>query len=463
MPAARHSPGYAWAVAHRLPGREPAAAWSFQERLEESQWHSGRQHLAFQLKNISTLLQHAVANVPWFRDMPEAKAAASASELDLKIFRRIPIQTRRHLQEHKAALTAERVPPHHGASMVAKSSGSTGAPVETLVTELAGAWNRALLLRGHLWAYSSFEGRMAVIRRYKKGVADYPDGFTRPSWSDETTLPFETGSAFGLNAGSSVAEQVAWLNNVLPAALFTYPTQLAALVDAVDRGELRLPDLRRIMTISETLDDEVREQARRVLGVEIFDVYSANETGAIALQCPDAAGYHVQSEGMLVEVLDDRGEPCGPGANGRVVLTLLHSYAFPLIRYDIGDFATVGRTCRCGRHLPLLDRIIGRQRNMMIGPKGERFRPSLGWRRIRGLAPISQGQFVQHTVGRLEAVLVVERPLTAEEEETVRTHLRSRMPQLTEIVFNYVSKIPRSESGKYEDFVSLMKPPSDRP
>jgi hypothetical protein len=59
-------------------------------------------------------------------------------------------------------------------------------------------------------------------------------------------------------------------------------------------------------------------------------------------------------------------------------------------------------------------------------------------------------------------VLVVERPLTDAEEEAVRTHLRSRMPQLTEIAFNYVADIARSESGKYEDFISLVKPAADR-
>ena len=461
MAAQRHSPGYAWARAHLLGGRDAIAAWAFQEKLERSQWHSHRQHLAFQLNHVGELLKHAVANVPFFRSMPEALAAANARELDLKTFRLIPLLTRRHLQEHKAALTAVRVPPHHGSSTVAKSSGSTGAPVETLVTELAGAWNRALLLRGHLWAYDRFDGRMAVIRRYKRGNADFPDGLVRPSWNDEMTLPFTTGTAFGLNAGATVAEQVEWLNRVEPTALFTYPTQLAGLLGAAASGQLKLPDIRRIMTISETLDDDVREQARRIFDIEIFDAYSANETGAIAFQCPDTHGYHVQSEGVLVEILKDDGVACAPGETGRVVLTLLHSYAFPLIRYDIGDLATVGRYCRCGRGLPVLDRIIGRQRNMMIGPNGARFRPSLGWRRIRTIAPIVQGQFVQHAIPKLEARLVVERPLTAEEEDAVRKHLCSRMPQLETVNFTYVSEIPRSDSGKFEDFVSLVK--TDRP
>jgi phenylacetate-CoA ligase len=412
------------------------------------------------MKHLRDLLRHAVAFVPYYREMPQAVAAAQRETLDMPSLRRLPLLTRKIAQERKHALTALHVPLEHGKTIKVQSSGSTGVPVETLITELAGAWNRALLLRGHLWAFDRFDTRLAVIRRYRKGTADFPEGLSERVWHDELTLPFTSGSFVGLNTGSSVTEQVDWLNRMQPTVLFTYPTQLAALASAAERGDLKLTHLSRVMTISESLDDVVREQVRKVLGVEIFDVYSANETGAIALQCPDGDGYHVQSEAMIVEVLDERGEPCRPGETGRVVLTLLHSYAFPLIRYDIGDLATVGEPCRCGRGLPRLTRILGRQRNMMIGPNGERFRPSLGWRRIQEMGPIQQGQFVQLAVGRLEAKLVVQRPLTAEEEAKVSDHLKSRMPQLTEVVFTYVTELPRSESGKYEDFISLVKPPA---
>ena len=38
----------------------------------------------------------------------------------------------------------------------------------------------------------------------------------------------------------------------------------------------------------------------------VTDVYSSDEVGYIALQCPETEHYHVQSEALLVEVLDDR-------------------------------------------------------------------------------------------------------------------------------------------------------------
>jgi phenylacetate-CoA ligase len=59
-------------------------------------------------------------------------------------------------------------------------------------------------------------------------------------------------------------------------------------------------------------------------------------------------------------VLDQRGNPRGPGEVGRVVVTPLNNFAMPLIRYELGDTAEVGAPCACGRGLPVLTRILDR-------------------------------------------------------------------------------------------------------
>jgi phenylacetate-CoA ligase len=64
---------------------------------------------------------------------------------------------------------------------------------------------------------------------------------------------------------------------------------------------------------------------------------------------------------IYAEILDDADRPCAPGEVGRVVVSTLHNYAMPLFRYDLGDLAEVGPPCECGRTLPVLNRIVGRQ------------------------------------------------------------------------------------------------------
>jgi phenylacetate-CoA ligase len=202
------------------------------------------------------------------------------------------------------------------------------------------------------------------------------------------------------------------------------------------------------------LPEEFRDTLRAAWGVRVVDMYSAQEVGYLALQCPESERYHVQAEGVLMEVLDEHGEPCDPGKTGRVVVTDLHNFTMPFIRYDIGDFATVGAPCSCGRGLPVLDAIVGRVRNMLVLPDGQRRFPRIGATALASVAPIKQYQFVQTASDCIEARLVVARPLDSAAEARVTEVLHAKLGYPFRIVFRYGGSIARDPSGKFEDFRS---------
>jgi phenylacetate-CoA ligase len=187
--------------------------------------------------------------------------------------------------------------------------------------------------------------------------------------------------------------------------------------------------------------------------VPLSDVYSAEEVGYVALQCPQHEHYHVQSESLFVEILDERGRACAPGQVGRVVVTDLHNFATPLVRYEIGDYAEVGAPCDCGRGLPVLSRIAGRVRNMLLTADGKRFWPLLGTRKFVGVAPVLQSQIAQRDYDLLEARLVTARPLDASQEARLRELILAAMPPGMRLAFVYCDAIPRGAGGKFEDFV----------
>src|SRR5262249_15877820 len=145
-------------------------------------------------------------------------------------------------------------------------------------------------------------------------------------------------------------------------------------------------------------------------GVPLQDTYTSREGGYMALQCPEHTHYHVQSEAVLLETLDDRGEPCRPGEVGRVVITPLHNFAMPLIRCESGDYAEAGRFCPCGRGLPVLNRIMGRSRNMLRLPKGGRIWPDLLPIEKSMDLPIAQYQLAQIDLHVIEARIAPRRP-----------------------------------------------------
>ena len=101
--------------------------------------------------------------------------------------------------------------------------------------------------------------------------------------------------------------------------------------------------------------------------------YGCREVGAIACECNQHNGLHVLSENQYVEIIDRAGEHCDKGEVGKIIITNLNNYSFPLIRYEIGDMARTSRIdqCNCQRGLPLLDEIIGRTIDNFIFSKGE--------------------------------------------------------------------------------------------
>lgn len=219
---------------------------------------------------------------------------------------------------------------------------------------------------------------------------------------------------------------------------------------------LHLNKLRGVRALGETLGSEVRAACHEAWGVPLVDMYSAQEIGYIALQCPENENvYHVQAENLYVEIVDEEGRPCKEGEIGRVLITTLHNFAMPLLRYEIGDYAEVGAPCTCGRTLPVLSSVMGRQRNMLVLPNGAKSWPSLGTSALADKLPIiRQFQFVQKSLDRIEARLVTDRQLSNDETSFFVDVLQKSMNYPFKIELKYVENIPRSKGGKFEDFVS---------
>lgn len=257
-----------------------------------------------------------------------------------------------------------------------------------------------------------------------------------------------------LDISTPVDKQVEWLARQQAAYLITYPSNLEALLLWCRERQIRLPTLSRAQTLSEVLHPRVRALCREVWGFGVDDMYSCQETGYIALQCPDHEHYHVQSENLMVEILDAEGQPCAPGKMGRVVLSDLHNFAMPLIRYDIGNFAEFGGPCGCGRGLPVLRNIMGRVRGMLTLADGSRIRPDFGGPHFREVADIRQYQVIQKSLERLEVKLVAPHGLSAGEERALRQMILAQLGHPFEIEFSFHDDIPRSAGGKFEDFRS---------
>lgn len=440
-----------------LPPPAAALALAIQAQLDETQWLPVAELRRLQLAQLDLLLRHAHATSPGWRARLEAAGYRPDRPLAEDTFARLSVLRREDLQREEEALRCAQVPQAHGTLTTAATSGSTGRPVRVQKTGLCDLFWQALTLREHRWHHRDLSGKLAVIRHFKQPGVEPPAGHRLDVWGPSTNVAYRTGPSSLLTIWADPRAQAKWLRRENPDYLLTYPSNLRALARLFERRQKRLPKLREIRTVSEMLTPDVKAYAERVFGVPITDVYSSQEVGYVAAQC-DQHRYHVQSEACRVEVLDDAGRPCGPGEVGRVVVTPLHNFAQPLLRYDLGDLAEVGEPCSCGRGLPVLARVLGRVRNLLVYPDGHRAWPLFRDDRFAEIAPVRQYQLVQKTLEHLELRLVADRPLTGSEEDALRAILVDRLRHPFRITFAYPSEIPRSAGGKYEDFRSEVDP-----
>jgi phenylacetate-CoA ligase len=307
---------------------------------------------------------------------------------------------------------------------VARTSGATGIPVEVQRTKLSKLWWNATNIREILWHKRDIREPFAVIR---PNVAEES---RQPSWGPAFSLLGRTGPLYAHPVKGDLNR---WLQKIQPGYLFTYPS----ILETIDLKALYR--LKGIKTTGETLT---------LKNALIRDMYSSEEVGTIAIQCPDnPENYHVM-ENILVEILDEKDRPAEVG---RVIITDLASLY--LHRYEIGDYAEFGQ-CPCGRGLQTIKKILGRRRNMVLLPDGSKHWPLIGSREFREIAPIRRFQVAQVDATTLELRLIVDSPLTEIQKEALRKLVQRSIGYPFEVRFVYVTEFP---PGKFEEFVNLFQ------
>ncbi|HEX8769709.1 MAG TPA: hypothetical protein VF711_02945, partial [Acidimicrobiales bacterium] len=355
-----------------FPNERGASLLAMQLQFEWSERADPAEIERRQLEALSRLVRHATETVPHYRDDPDCAAVGAKTPITAEDWRRLPVLSRPAVQGAGERMRSASVPLDHLPTGEVVTSGSTGRPVRALTTCVTAQMWLAITLRELLWHRRDLSGKFAAIRADPAGTIP-PGGRLLPSWDPNIANAYATGPCALLGIDNDIKTQAEWLMEQDPHYILSYPSNLVALAEHLSSAGAKLTNVREVLTYGETLSSDTRARCQQAWGVPVVDMYSAQEVGYIALQCPESEQYHVQSEVAYVEVVDDAGEPCRAGELGRIVITPLHNYATPFLRYDIGDFAQVGSACPCGRTLPVLTRIVGRQRNVWTRPSGERF------------------------------------------------------------------------------------------
>ena len=438
-----------------------AELMALQRQFDQSQFWSAEALKTAQFSQLSKLVDHAVRTVPAYAQRLKAAGILSGKPLTEKLWQRIPILTRKDVRELGTKSHSSATPPVFGALSSTSSGGSSGAPVTVRKSAVDELFWQAINIREELWHRDNPGGTIARLR----GVpADLPPEFASaarashgavlPDWGAPANMIWKTGKLGLISPAHSLEVQAKFLQKLQPDYLYTFPSYLRPLLSHFKETGKRLTSLKSVWTASESVDDSLREACSSIFGCKIIQNYTSGETGYIALQCQSCNNLHVQSEIVHVEIIDQQGNPCAPGEIGRVIVTPLHNYTMPLLRYEIGDEAEVGGPCVCGRGLPVLTRIVGRTEDYFTLPTGLRRRVNLNHYRLSAISAIREFQLVQNTTTHIELKLALARPLTQAETDIINEVLKKEAGDVFETSVTFHDALERTAVGKLRAFIS---------
>lgn len=412
------------------------------EKLEPAAMREYQQNL------LRPLLAHARRNVPFYENRLDK--VFRGNEVDFSRWHDIPILTRADAQLHFEALKARKLPPQMGPVSGGETSGSTGRPVRYLKNRLASIAELAMTDRLYRWW--GMDGNKTLGMLVSKRVKADP-GMMFGAWRSG----FTDGKQVRFNEWSDPHELVKWLlqNNV--AYLCADAGMQKGISPAmIDIGVLAHLDL--MISRGSKLSAEIRKDVLAAFGCRTVDTYGGDEIGHIANECPECGAYHIGAEALFVEILNGAGSPSAPGERGRVVCTSLYNYAFPLIRYDLADYATLATTpVQCATKLPLLSDIWGRFHNTFVRPDGNIVFPYVDLALMQEMLGCRQFQVVQHSTDDIEVNYVATDVAGSTDLRRLNEHMRETLWPTVKVRASRTHSIADETTGKYQDFKCLLR------
>ncbi len=418
--------------------------------LMQSQLWPQDQLVKYQRSQLSQLLRFAHAKVPFYKDRLKPVMKANG-EIDWARWREIPIVRRQELIDHREAMLAPSIPTGHGVYADHEGSGTTGKPVTTRHNSLTAVASMAAMWRAYSWHGIDYGKVIVQWMGNDEDVAAWPDGRDAGLWGPHWDPRRTSGSFLQINRATSEENVAEFLVRKKANYLSGRPRSVQAVALAAERLGMKI-DLDALSTFSTAVTQEERDDCLRVFGAPMISLYASKEVYNIAHQCSSGLHHHINSEIVLVEVLDDAGNPCPPGVRGHCIVTPFFNTAQPLIRYELGDQVTLGPPCACGRGLPVIQSIDGRTTHLFRLPGGRKIAPSIP-PHFRDLISAISWQMAQVAPLRFELRYLSDGKGGLQDFEAFTTEVRKRTDPAAEVIYKCVDELPLTPSGKFIEYV----------
>ena len=402
---------------------------------------------AFRDDRIQRFVAHAVATVPYYGALFRRLGLTATDIRSLADLQQLPVLGKTEVQDATTQLTSTAAV---GPRLVCHTSGSTGAGLRFPAT-----WQAQREQYAAWWRYRLAHGLTPTTPcLYLGGRTVVPLRQQRPPfWRYDRAGGQVLFSAYHLNLRTAPA-YLAEMRRVGAPWLHGYPSMVALLAKYALQHSRRLP-LRWVTLAAENVLSWQKEVIGDAFGVQPTNHYGMAEAVANISECP-LGRLHVDEDFAAVEF-----QPIGD-QQYRILGTNLSNPAFPLLRYDTGDIATVtNATCSCGRPGRVVDRLDGRQEDYVLTHSGSR----LGRldHIFKDLVNIREAQIRQAERGHMTLVVVRGPAYSAADEQRLRAETLARVGTQLDFDIEYTQALPRTASGKLRFVVSTVAPPPRDP
>jgi phenylacetate-CoA ligase len=416
--------------------------------LQRTQFLSLDELQAMQSVALASLIEHAYRHVPFYRARFDTALVTPTDVRTAADLSRLPILRRAELRGIGDAWrsTAPPLP-----TIRKQTSGTSGEPLLFGFEPDSEHWRRAVKYRGYEWA-----GYRPGDRALHFWGAPLP---TEPPWRERLKVDLDRRLHrdhyvhCAVMSDDRLHEVVHAIRAYEPKFLVCYSQAGGELARFVNRKSARTWGRIPVICGAERVMPHDRAALEDAFG-PVFDFYGCREVMMIGGECEFHDGMHLSMENLVVEIVvteNGRERPAREGESGEVVLTDLHNYGMPFIRYANGDIATAGSTerCRCGRTLPRIHSVQGRTSETLHDAGGAAVSGvALGNLFYEVSDAVQQFQVVQHRDRSVTIRLVQAEELPPAALAKIRANA-SRMLAGIDVRVEVVAELPRNAAGKH--------------
>jgi len=427
------------------PLADAATGWGFTNSLNfmnESQWWSKDKLYEYQCLRLQKIVKHAYKSTIYYKELLDKSGINPFSIHTPEDLKRIPILSKEEFRKNFpekifANGTSKK------SYIKTATSGSTGRQLIYYISKDAYGMINAAGVRGWNWAgYQLGDKYIKITQNKRHNVLKRLQDFINRGHL-YTHQYNEAG----------FSELIKLLNKVKPTVLRSYPDPLIFISNYIIKNKLGVPHIGAVTTTGNTLFKETRQLIEKCFNTKVFDSYSC-EGSTHADECATHSCYHLSDEYAITEIIDENGKEVKPGERGLLVTTDLWNYACPFIRYDSRDYVVKSKNdCSCGRGLASLERIDGRDNDILITPDGNFLIAQTFTTYFKYFESIEQFQVVQNSSDTLLFKLVTNKNYNTDIENNIIKYWEDYTNKTMKIFVEPIKEISLRMSGKRQFLV----------